>query len=355
MNEKIDPIKKRQFAEVSLADPFFDSLRRAYPGFDNWYRRKALSGEQAWFAFDEADSVIAMLYLKTEDGQDTDIVPPLCGRRLKIGTFKVDFDHHTSIGKRLLTRALREFAVGRYDFVYVTMFDADNTKALREMLEQYGFSPIGVKEQEEVWAKYRPDSMGGNGYRTFPFIAPDNGRCYILSILPEYHKRMFGDVDLRSEQEIPVPDSVPVNTIEKVYLSGAYTAEYLKPGDHLAIYRTSDMPDLARYRSVISSVCTVTDVRNINTFSDEDDFRSFIKGRSVFSDGELHRFWTSKRFPWVISMLFDFPLKRYPIRQQLIDENIVEEKQRIVCVPIDGMMLRRILKLGEVDEGYVID
>lgn len=138
-NEKEDPIKHRLFADVPSSDRFFDSLREAYPGFDDWYLGKAASGERAWFAFDDAGSVIAMLYLKPEDGQDTDIEPVITGKRLKIGTFKVDFDHHTSIGKRLLARALRKFAVGRYEYAYVTMFDADNTKALRGMLQQYGF------------------------------------------------------------------------------------------------------------------------------------------------------------------------------------------------------------------------
>ncbi|WP_217949841.1 hypothetical protein [Bifidobacterium pseudolongum] len=354
-NEKEDPIKHRLFADVPSSDRFFDSLREAYPGFDDWYLGKAASGERAWFAFDDAGSVIAMLYLKPEDGQDTDIEPVITGKRLKIGTFKVDFDHHTSIGKRLLARALRKFAVGRYEYAYVTMFDADNTKALRGMLQQYGFSPIGVKGEEEVWAKHRPDSANSNGYQTFPFIAPDAGSSYILSILPEYHKRMFGDVDLHSEKAIPVPDSISVNTIEKVYLSAARNAANIKPGDHLAIYRTSDRTAQARYRSVISSICTATGVRHIATFSNEDEFRTFIKGRSVFSDDELHLFWTSKKYPWVISMLFDFPLQYYPIRKRLIEENIIAESQCIVCEPIDDLMLRSILKLGEVDEGYVID
>ncbi len=88
-NEKEDPIKHRLFADVPSSDRFFDSLREAYPGFDDWYLGKAASGERAWFAFDDAGSVIAMLYLKPEDGQDTDIEPVITGKRLKIGTFRV--------------------------------------------------------------------------------------------------------------------------------------------------------------------------------------------------------------------------------------------------------------------------
>ncbi len=44
-NEKEDPIKHRLFADVPSSDRFFDSLREAYPGFDDWYLGKAASGE----------------------------------------------------------------------------------------------------------------------------------------------------------------------------------------------------------------------------------------------------------------------------------------------------------------------
>lgn len=45
-NEKEDPIKHRLFADVPSSDRFFDSLREAYPGFDDWYLGKAASGER---------------------------------------------------------------------------------------------------------------------------------------------------------------------------------------------------------------------------------------------------------------------------------------------------------------------
>ena len=107
--ERDDAIKLVPFANLDLSDSFFDSLRTAYNGaeFDRWFQKKALSNENTWVVLNHDEKIQAMLYLKKEDGKDDDVTPPLTGKRLKIGTFKVDFSHHTSVGKRLLaTRCL---------------------------------------------------------------------------------------------------------------------------------------------------------------------------------------------------------------------------------------------------------
>lgn len=90
-----DYIQPLPFSEVNLDDSFFDSLRCSYAGFDEWFNRKALGGEYAYFAFDSRSNLIAMLYLKEERGLEEGVTPRMDFPRLKIGTFKVDFDHHT--------------------------------------------------------------------------------------------------------------------------------------------------------------------------------------------------------------------------------------------------------------------
>lgn len=109
-----DHIRKVSFSELNLHDPFFTSLRNAYQGFDDWFDRKSAEGEKTWVSRNrDSGHLQAMLYIKIEDDFDESAQPPLRGRRMKIGTFKVDYDHHTSLGKRLLAIALREFAESR--------------------------------------------------------------------------------------------------------------------------------------------------------------------------------------------------------------------------------------------------
>lgn len=357
MREKTvrDSIHQVSFSELDFNDGFFNSLRESYnPGFAAWFKRKAESDEKAWVAKDENDKLVAMLYLKFEDDSDETTNPPLTKPRLKIGTFKVDFEHHTSLGKRLLAIALRTFAESGRPYVYVTMHDADNTKGLRAMLGQYGFVRIGTKDAEQIWAKRRVNSNAITPYETYPFVLRRGTGHHILSIYPKYHERMF-PIRLRDEMDRPVRDNVASNTIEKIYLSGARNAPDMKPGDYVAIYRTKTMNAPALYSSVISSICTVTEIRDINSFERKDGFIDYVRGRSVFSLEELEDFWTRRKYRWVISMLFNFPLNRCPNRKSLIEKQIIRGDEQLTCIPISEHQFDSILDLGEADEGYIVD
>lgn len=206
-----------------------------------------------------------MLYLKEESGLEEGVTPRMDFPRLKIGTFKVDFDHHTGIGKRLLAIALREFARSGQDFVYVTMHENENTSSLAKLLYKYGFSFWGSKDQETVLYKTRPCS-DDDTFSRYPFVSRSLGNCWILSIRPEYHKKLFGDVHLTSESGQPKIDERCLNSIEKIYLSGSQSAADMVEGDKVIIYRTTDYEGPAHYRSVVTSVCTVVKVVNLNFF-----------------------------------------------------------------------------------------
>lgn len=284
-----DYIQQLSFSEVNLDDPFFDSLKYSYLGFDEWFSRKALDGECAYFAFDSCNNLIAMLYLKEESGLEEGVTPRMDFPRLKIGTFKVDFDHHTGIGKRLLAIALREFARSGQNFVYVTMHENENTSSLAKLLYKYGFSFWGSKDQETVLYKTRPCS-DDDTFSRYPFVSRSLGNCWILSIRPEYHKKLFGDVHLTSESGQPKIDERCLNSIEKIYLSGSQSAADMVEGDKVIIYRTTDYEGPAHYRSVVTSVCTVVKVVNLNFFRDEEDFLKKVRGKTVFTLEELRSF-----------------------------------------------------------------
>lgn len=348
-----DYIQPLPFSEVNLDDSFFDSLRCSYAGFDGWFNRKALGGEYAYFAFDSCSNLIAMLYLKEESGLEEGVIPRMDFPRLKIGTFKVDFDHHTGIGKRLLAISLRDFARSGLDFVYVTMHENENTSSLAKLLYKYGFSYWGSKDQETVLYKTRSCS-DDNAFIRYPFVSRSVGNCWILSIRPEYHKDLFGDVHLTSEYGQPIIDESCLNSIEKIYLSGSQNAADMAVGDKVIIYRTTDYEGPAHYRSVVTSVCTVVKVVNLNFFRDEVDFLKKVRGKTVFTLEELRRFWQTKRYPWLICLLFNFPLKRYPNRKQLLDCGFIDT-ERLVCERISQDDMDGIMALGNADESFIVD
>lgn len=348
-----DYIQQLPFSEVNLDDPFFDSLKYSYLGFDEWFSRKATGGESAYFAFDSHNNLIAMLYLKEESGLEEGVTPRMDFPRLKIGTFKVDFDHHTGIGKRLLAIALREFAKSGQNFLYVTMHDNENTSSLAKLLYKYGFSFWGSKDQETVLYKTRPCS-DDDTFSRYPFVSRSLGNCWILSIRPEYHKKLFGDVHLTSESGQPKIDERCLNSIEKIYLSGSQSAADMVEGDKVIIYRTTDYEGPAHYRSVVTSVCTVVKVVNLNFFRDEEDFLKKVRGKTVFTLEELRCFWQTKRYPWLICLLFNFPLERYPNRKQLLDCGFIDDG-RLVCERTSQDAMDGIMALGNADESFIVD
>ncbi|MDK6251801.1 hypothetical protein QP096_07330 [Alloscardovia omnicolens] len=352
----IDPIELRYFADIDLHDPFFDSLRATYEGFDAWYQRKAAMHQTAYVSISNSH-VIAFLYLKDETGIDNTVIPPISGRRLKIGTFKVDFAHHSSLGKRLFAIAMQRFAQDEYAYTYVTLFDAPHTQGLRRMLEQYGFKQTGYKNKEQVWEKTRPASNQSmsNIYTSYPFIALNTSRKNIyLPIYPEFHSRMFSS-RLATEKTVSIPDATMTNSIEKIYLTAMPFTAQLQYGDRILIYRTAPDKSSAYYSSVVSTVCSVVEVTHISSFTSYDEFYRYIKGRSVFTDDELQLFWANKRYPYILLFIENFSFSTpYPTRQRLLDNQLLDEHQRPNGQCISDDQLVQLIHLGGNGESFII-
>lgn len=66
---------KKKFSEIDLQDSFFQSLRRDYPKFDDWFRGK--SNKDAYVQY-ENNQVRGFLYLKVEEHCVTDVTPNIC-------------------------------------------------------------------------------------------------------------------------------------------------------------------------------------------------------------------------------------------------------------------------------------
>ncbi|MDO3559805.1 hypothetical protein [Ralstonia pseudosolanacearum] len=124
-----------RFKDISLGDPFFDSLKSDYSEFGEWFLKK---GEHQAYTFrNQAGLLDGFLYLKLEDGPILDANPALpSSRRLKIGTFKIN-PHGTRLGERFIKRAFDVAVHEQVEALYVTIF-AKHT-ALVDLFLRYGF------------------------------------------------------------------------------------------------------------------------------------------------------------------------------------------------------------------------
>lgn len=343
------PIKECSFSAINLNDHFFDSLRKDYPGFNDWFKRKATQNEKAYVLFSENNDVLGFLYLKDENEEDTSISPEFRkDRRLKIGTFKV-VSHHTVFGERFMTIILRKMINDNFTCAYVTMFPKQ--ERLRQLFETFGFKYWGEKPNNElVYAKDL--AVTNDFYKDFPRVNVNKGKYYILSIYPKYHTDLFPDSQLYTEKDHVEKDISYTNTINKIYLGKASLISKMNAGDLIAIYRTSEKGKIAEYNSVVTGICTVVETKNINEFESFKSFKDYCGKGAIFSDLKLEELYRKKEYPYIVKMIYNFPLNKRIIRKRLCDEIGIPRSYPSREINRDEFL--NILKLGETNENFII-
>ena len=108
----------KRFSDININDPFFDSLKRDYPGsatsteFTKWFAKKAAEGKEA-LVFEDEQGVGAFVNLKPGEAEEIKLsngrVLPY-DSRLKITTIKID--------ERFRHQRIGEGALGLTVFVY---------------------------------------------------------------------------------------------------------------------------------------------------------------------------------------------------------------------------------------------
>lgn len=355
----MDNLILKQFADIELSDSFFDSLRNNYVGFDDWFNRKAQSGERALVYYD-GKQLKDFLYLKEENEEiplDGKTLP--AKRRLKVGTFKIE-RRGTNRGERFMKRILDIAILHTYQEVYVTMFDdTEELMHLRHFFEKYGFAEVGRKphadgRSESVLLRDMTNQTN-NIITDYPFVNRSTGNKYLLSIKPEYHTKLFPDSILKTENYNSLQDVSPTNSINKIYICWMEGTRDLKPEDKIVIYRTTDWLGPAAYRSVASSVCTVTEVKTISDFNDVDDFIHYTNRYSVFTEQELRKWYNENSNFIVIKMLYNIAFQKKVIRKDIIEQVGLPAEERWTIMPLTDAQFNQLLTLGNADGRYIIN
>ena len=355
----MDNLKVTPFANIALEDSFFDSLRANYEGFDDWFRRKASAGEVALVYYDGA-TLLDFLYLKDEDEAlplDGITLPPK--KRLKVGTFKIE-RRGTNRGERFMKRILDVAIIKDIPEVYVTMFDdTEELQHLRSFFEQYGFSEVGRKSHPNGRSEsvlVRDMSVHtGDIVQDYPFVDRTQGNKYLLAIKPDYHTKLFPDSILKTEHYDILQDVSPTNSINKIYICWMRGVDQLKYGDKLIIYRTTDNQGPAHYRSVATSLCTVSEVKTIRDFANIDEFVRYTNRYSIFNETELRRWYHSKPYFVVFKVVYNLAFQKKVIRKELIEQAGLIAEDYWGFMPLTETQFTDILNLGNADGRYIVN
>lgn len=347
-------LKLTKFKDLDIEDHFFDSLKQGYSEFTDWFDKK--SEEAVYAVVDDTTAALSgMLYLKREDGSVDDVIPPLPERKwLKVGTLKID-GKGTKLGERVIKKIFDTAISLGTDGIYVTVFELH--QQLIDLFKRYGFEEKGTKTTQngtELVLVRSLTDFNGDRLKDYPFVHLTGQKAWLLAIYPAFHTELLPDSILRGEAEDIVQDVSHTNTIHKVYISKISTKR-MSPGDIIVFYRTNDGKGKAYYRSVVTSVCVIEEVRAKNEFANVEAFLEYAKPRSVFPEDVLRDYWATWKRLYVTKMTYNVALSKRTTRGQLLDQGIVSEHPRWDIRSLSAQQLSKIVKFGEVDSRLFVD
>lgn len=329
--EKIDykmlAVKKGYFGNIDLESPFFNSFKRDYAEFTQWFNRKC--DEEAYLCEDDQKSLLGFLYLKVEDNSEdySNIVPIFPNaRRLKVGTFKVESTGFR-LGERFIKIIFDNAVLNDVDEIYVTLFqEREELIALYDLLIRWGFVYHGIKTTsngaEAVLVKKLKQYDNTKSVKeNFPNLA-FNRKKFILPILPQYHTTLLPDSKLKTEKAENFLEMLPHRyALQKAYISFSYERN-IHAGDLLFFYRNGPNGTRKGYTSVITTLGVVEEVTY--NFATKDEYLMCCQNRTVFSESELDDFWENQRHKIVvIKFIFIESLTNKLILKRLWDMNII--------------------------------
>ena len=354
INYDVLSVQKVFFGNVNINDPFFDTFREDYEGFDKWFNKKS---DNVAYVCNYEGRLAAFLFIKVEEKDEnySDIIPPFGPkRRLKIGTLKVAING-LRIGERFLKIVFDNALRQKVDEIYVTVFEKRPGQIiLIRLLEKFGFNRHGIKHtsmgDEFVYVRnFSRIADKENPRLTFPFLSKESN-VYFVSIYPKYHTELFPDSILRTESHENFVENEPHrNAISKVYISHAIERP-LKKGDLLLFYRTGGF-----YKGVATTVCIVESV--IDNIKSEQELIDICQKRTVLSTNELKEFWNRypKLKPFIVNLLYAYSLPRRPNLKRLIELGVIAGIDQVPrgFGKISWSDLEKILKDTGSDESTV--
>ena len=340
-------LKHLAFGEVDINDEFFDSLKKDYPEFEDWYRKKREEHKDVYVQYDKNNKLQGFLYMKEEEEKVIkDVIPQIEGNCIiKIGTFKIDA-HGTKMGEQFL-KVVFDYAIDRNaDVIYVTIYEKHSK--LISLVEQYGFEKWGVKGDEKVFLK-KMKSCSGDIFKDYPLVKIGSNKKYLLSIYPKYHSKMFPESILTNESRNIIKDIACTNSIQKVYVCSMRDVESLESGDIILVYRTAEIGRSAEYSAVATTVCTVIETKLQNEFSDFEEFYQYTSLYTVFDEDDL-KYWYNRGGLKIIRMVYNLPLKKRIVRHDLIERVGLERELYWGFFELNDEQFEKIVELGQATE-----
>lgn len=309
------------FKDVNLNDVFFKSLKDDYPGFENWFRKKA---NELCYVYEKDDGIKGFLYLKVEDENEnySDFEKPFLEKkkRLKVGTFKI-ISTGLRLGERFIQIIVDNCLSNQLDEMYVTLFEdkREEVSQLKELLENWGFEEFTHKLNGELVLVKKIISYDDK--KTIKANYPlhrNNPNYFFLPIKPSYHKALFPDLKLKIENN-ESKEMACNYALEKNYITSFSKSVNWTIGDVLLIYRMGEKDRIKKYASCVTGIAVLEDIKQCNSI---DEMLTLVKNKSVFNEAEVKYLFNSN-YKTIITLIYIKPLNNKVILNTLREKGIV--------------------------------
>ncbi len=164
---------------------------------------------------------------------------------------------------------------------------------------------------------------------------------------------MFPDSILKNESKDILLDVPYTNSIHKTYVCRMKNIDKLRYGDILIIYRTAEEGKSAEYTSVVTSICVVEKVSSQFNYKNFEEFYMDASTYSVFNRDNLKK-WYDIGGCYIIKMTYNSALRKRINRHNLIETMNFSRSDYWGFMKIDDEQLKKIVKVGEVNESIII-
>lgn len=282
-------IQELPLYRIELTDPFFDSLREDYSGFDKWFCDKAQDGRKAWVYQEQSGELGAICIHKIENdpivtSDDNRSIP---GKVLKLCTFKVgETVRGRRIGELFFKAAFRFASANNLEHIYLHTH-SEKHAFLIDFCKDFGFYHLGEYKGDDVYVKDHPlsppnSNLSGLDYhkKFYPHFKADQSiGKYIVPIQPKFHKILFPDNQRQRTIFQQIGNSsgqVVGNAIRQAYLCHA-RLNGIEKGDILLFYRSSDM----------KAITSIGIVEQVGDYQNVDEIMQLVAKRTVYSQDEI--------------------------------------------------------------------
>jgi rRNA-processing protein FCF1 len=160
-------LERKPIHNLDLSDPFFDSLKKEYPEFDEWLKKIKREGRNCLVNYKDDGNIGALLVYKLEE-EPIDAVPQIPKKkRIKLSTFKVERFGY-KIGELFIKLAIDIAISNDVSEVYLTHFVQPDDR-LVELITEYGFHHANMNSRgEAIFIKgLIPGPSGAKGLSPF--------------------------------------------------------------------------------------------------------------------------------------------------------------------------------------------